>query len=96
MDIRGSLGRINGDFAKGRKPFVRGRNGCPRVEHRADDEFRPGVAAADACHQRGALCRGEDVGHGTREPRVRCRAMKKRCWMGSNRRGAEVAERTGS
>ena len=46
------------------------------VEHRADDELRPGIAAADARHQRGALVRGENIGHGTREPGIPPPAMK--------------------
>ncbi len=34
------------------------------VEDGADGELRLGVARADAGHHVGALCRGEDVGHG--------------------------------
>ncbi len=36
------------------------------VEHRAQGQFRPGVAPADAGHDLGAFLRCEDVGHGER------------------------------
>jgi len=40
------------------------------VEHRAQGEFRLGIATADAGHDIGALFRGEDV-HGKRKPENR-------------------------
>lgn len=94
-DDRAVLGQDEVGFA-GEGPVIRAADGeaeAEAVEHGAQDELGPGVAAADAGHDCGTFGGGEDIGHGRRggiQYQTRNAECRREDWI--DRRGAEVAK----